>query len=114
MGLDRKGTELMLMCGVMLVDFIVVIVFPTGHGFQVLVDLIRFFSVTHVVQLSYGDTPQCHTITPEFLRSAHGWHTHPPTQSALAEEPANQLAVRSHVLLSIHSEFEGAGTSGEM
>lgn len=87
---------------------------PTGHGFQVLVDLIRFFSVTHVVQLSYGDTPQCHTLTPDFLRSAHGWHTHPPAQSALAEDPANQLTGRGHMLLSIHSEFEGAGTAGEM
>lgn len=86
----------------------------TGHGFQVLVDLIRFFSVTHVVQLSYGDTPQCHTLTSDFLRSAHGWHTHPPAQSALPEEPANQLAAQGHVLLGIHSEFEGAGTSGEM
>ncbi|XP_053498968.1 polynucleotide 5'-hydroxyl-kinase NOL9 [Ictalurus furcatus] len=85
-----------------------------GHGFQVLVDLIRFFSVTHVVQLSYGDTPQCHTLTPDFLRSAHGWHTHPPAQSALAEDPANQLIGRGHMLLSIHSEFEGAGTAGEM
>ncbi|KAI5096007.1 polynucleotide 5'-hydroxyl-kinase NOL9, partial [Silurus meridionalis] len=85
-----------------------------GHGFQVLVDLIRLFSVTHVVQLSYGDTPQCHTLNPDFLRSAQGWHTHPPAQSALAEEPANQLSARGHLLLSIHSEFEGAGTSGEM
>ncbi|TSL61239.1 Polynucleotide 5'-hydroxyl-kinase NOL9 [Bagarius yarrelli] len=85
-----------------------------GHGFQVLVDLIRFFSVTHVIQLSYGDTPQCHTLTPDFLRSAHGWQTHPPAQSALAEEPANQLTAQGHMLLGIHSEFEGAGTAGEM
>ncbi|KAM9445313.1 polynucleotide 5'-hydroxyl-kinase NOL9 isoform 1-T4 [Clarias gariepinus] len=85
-----------------------------GHGFQVLVDLIRLFSVTHVVQLSYGDTPQCHTLTPDFMRSACGWHTHPPAQSAMPEEPANQLAAHGHTLLSIHSEFEGAGTSGEM
>ncbi|XP_060750933.1 polynucleotide 5'-hydroxyl-kinase NOL9 [Tachysurus vachellii] len=85
-----------------------------GHGFQVLVDLIRFFSVTHVVQLSYGETTQCHTLTPDLLRSAHGWHTHPLAQSAMAEEPTNQLAARGHVLLSVHSEFEGAGTAGEM
>lgn len=88
--------------------------FFTGHGFKLLVDLIRFFSVTHVVQLSYGDTPQCHTLTPDFLRSAQGWHTHPLAPSALAEEPSDQLAVQGHVLLSIHSEFEGAGTSGEL
>ncbi|XP_066526144.1 polynucleotide 5'-hydroxyl-kinase NOL9 [Hoplias malabaricus] len=85
-----------------------------GHGFQVLVDLIRFFSVTHIVQLSYGDTPQCQALTPEFLRSAQGWQTHPPSQPSLAEEAANHLTARSHVLLSIHSEFEGAGVSGEM
>ncbi|XP_076840173.1 polynucleotide 5'-hydroxyl-kinase NOL9 [Brachyhypopomus gauderio] len=85
-----------------------------GHGFQVLVDLIRFFSVTHVVQLNYGDTPQCSSLTADFLRSAHGWQTHPPAQPALASEPDDHPASRGHVLLSIHSEFEGAGTSGEM
>ncbi|KAI4871766.1 hypothetical protein NFI96_010925 [Prochilodus magdalenae] len=85
-----------------------------GHGFQLLVDLIRFFSVTHIVQLSYGNTPQCQGLTPEFLRSAHGWQTHPPSQPSLAEEPASHVSMRSHVLLSVHSEFEGAGTSGEM
>ncbi|XP_035377210.1 polynucleotide 5'-hydroxyl-kinase NOL9 [Electrophorus electricus] len=85
-----------------------------GHGFQVLVDLIRFFSVTHLVQLSYGDAPQCANLTPEFLRSAHGFQTHPPAQPVLADELDGHLASRGHVLLSIHSEFEGAGTSGEM
>ncbi|XP_022532818.2 polynucleotide 5'-hydroxyl-kinase NOL9 isoform X1 [Astyanax mexicanus] len=85
-----------------------------GLGFQVLVDLIRFFSVTHIVQLSYGDTLQCHSLTPEFLRSAQGWQTHPPAQPTLAMEPANHLTSRSHVLLSIHSEFEEAGTAGNM
>lgn len=101
-------------CGIMSLDTFFFNSFPTGHGFQVLVDLIRFFSVTHVVQLSYGDTPQCHTLTPDFLHSAHGWHTQPPAQSALAEEPGNQLTAQGHVLLNVHSEFEGAGTSGEM
>ncbi|KAL7859344.1 hypothetical protein SRHO_G00144910 [Serrasalmus rhombeus] len=85
-----------------------------GHGFQLLLDLIRFFSVTHLVQLSYGDTPQCHSLTPEFLRSAQGWQTHPPSQPSITEEPVSHLSARSHVLLSVHSEFEGAGTFGEM
>ncbi|XP_062871334.1 polynucleotide 5'-hydroxyl-kinase NOL9 [Trichomycterus rosablanca] len=85
-----------------------------GHGFQILVDLIRIFSVTHVVQLSYGDTTQCHALTPEFLRSAQGWHTHPPAQAALAEEPFNQHSTRTHVHIGVRSEFEGAGMSGEM
>lgn len=85
-----------------------------GHGFQILVDLIRFFSVTHVVQLSYGNAPQCQLLTPEFFRTAHGWQTHPPTTSTLTEEPASHLTIQSHVFLSVQSEFEGAGTAGEM
>ncbi|XP_072553501.1 polynucleotide 5'-hydroxyl-kinase NOL9 isoform X2 [Salminus brasiliensis] len=85
-----------------------------GHGFQILVDLIRFFSITHIVQLSYGDTLQCNSLTPEFLRAAQGWQTHPPAQPTLAVEPANHFTARSHVLLSIRSEFEAAGTAGEM
>ncbi|XP_051947607.1 polynucleotide 5'-hydroxyl-kinase NOL9-like [Xyrauchen texanus] len=79
-----------------------------GQGFQILVDLIRLFSVTHVVQLSYGNVPQCQHLTPDVLSTAHGWHTHPPTP------PTSHLTVRSHVLLSILSEFECAGTSGKM
>ncbi|XP_039509061.1 polynucleotide 5'-hydroxyl-kinase NOL9 [Pimephales promelas] len=85
-----------------------------GHGFQILVDLIRLLSVTHVVQLSYGNAPQCQLLTPEFLRTAHGWQTHPPTPSTLTEEPASHLTVRSHIFLSVQSEFEGAGTSKPM
>ncbi|XP_062397026.1 polynucleotide 5'-hydroxyl-kinase NOL9 [Sardina pilchardus] len=84
-----------------------------GLGFQLLVDLVRFFSVTHVVQLSFGETSQCPALTPDFLRTAHGWQTHPPAQPALGQ-PENQEAPHSHVFLSIHSEFQGAGTSGEM
>ena len=84
-----------------------------GLGFQLLVDLVRFFSVTHVVQLSFGETSQCPALTPEFLRTAHGWQTHPPAPSALGQAEL-QEAPNSHVFLSIHSEFPGAGTSGEM
>ncbi|KAL0158209.1 hypothetical protein M9458_046285, partial [Cirrhinus mrigala] len=76
------------------------------HGFQILIDLIRLFSVTHVVQLSYGKAPQCQLLTPEFLRTAHGWQTHPPTPPTLTEDPASHPFMRSHVFLS-------AGTSGE-
>ncbi|XP_016404510.1 polynucleotide 5'-hydroxyl-kinase NOL9-like [Sinocyclocheilus rhinocerous] len=85
-----------------------------GHGFQILVDLIRLFSVTHVVQLSFGNAPQCQLLTPDFFRTAHGWQTHPPTPPTLTEEPASHPSIRSHVFLSVQSEFEGAGTSGEM
>ncbi|XP_030625442.1 polynucleotide 5'-hydroxyl-kinase NOL9 [Chanos chanos] len=84
-----------------------------GHGFQVLVDLIRFFSVTHVVQLSYGDTPQCQSLTPEFMRSAHGFQTHPPAPPTLGDESDNHATARNHVLLAVRSEFEGAGSAGE-
>lgn len=83
-----------------------------GHGFQILVDLVRLFSVTHVVQLSYGTAPQCQLLTSEFIRSAHGWQTHPPTTPALTED--SHSPSRSHVFLSVQSEFEGAGVSGEM
>ncbi len=86
----------------------------TGHGFQILIDLIRLFSVTHVVQLSFGNAPQCQLLTPDFLRTAHGWQTHPPTPPTLTKEPASHPSIRSHVFLSVQSEFEGAGTSGEM
>ncbi|KAF4096671.1 hypothetical protein G5714_022640 [Onychostoma macrolepis] len=85
-----------------------------GHGFQILVDLIRLFSVTHVVQLSFGNAPQCQLLTPDFLRTARGWQTHPPTPPTLTEEPASHPSIRSHVFLNVQSEFEGAGTSGEM
>lgn len=87
-----------------------------GHGLQLLVDLVRLLEVTHVVQLSYGNTPQCPALTPDFIRTAQGWHTHPPTQAApaLVEEPANQPVTCGHTLLSVHSEFEGAGSAHEM
>ncbi|XP_073679523.1 polynucleotide 5'-hydroxyl-kinase NOL9 [Garra rufa] len=85
-----------------------------GHGFQILVDLIRLFSVTHVVQLSYGAAPQCQLLTPEFLRTVRGYQTHPPTPPTLTEEPAAHSSIQSHIFLKVQSEFEGAGTSGEM
>uniref|UniRef100_A0A8C1SAS8 Polynucleotide 5'-hydroxyl-kinase NOL9 n=1 Tax=Cyprinus carpio TaxID=7962 RepID=A0A8C1SAS8_CYPCA len=85
-----------------------------GHGFQILIDLIRLFSVTHVVQLSFGNAPQCQLLTPDLLRTARGWQTHPPTPPTLTEEPASHPSIRSHVFFSVQSEFEGAGTSGVM
>ncbi|KAI7794149.1 polynucleotide 5'-hydroxyl-kinase NOL9 [Triplophysa rosa] len=85
-----------------------------GHGLKILIDLIRLLSVTHVVQLTCKDMPQCQLFTPDFLKTTHGWQTHPPTPSTLTEAPASHLAVRSYVFLNIISEFEGAGKSGEM
>uniref|UniRef100_A0A8C7D6Y2 Polynucleotide 5'-hydroxyl-kinase NOL9 n=1 Tax=Oncorhynchus kisutch TaxID=8019 RepID=A0A8C7D6Y2_ONCKI len=86
-----------------------------GFGFQLLVDIIRLFSISHVVQLSSGDKVMCPQLTPEFLRSSHGWQTHPPVQSALGEDNSGtHPAQRSYTLFRIHSEFEGAGRPGEM
>ncbi|XP_063063938.1 polynucleotide 5'-hydroxyl-kinase NOL9 [Engraulis encrasicolus] len=87
-----------------------------GLGFQLLVDLVRLFSVTHVVQLSFGSTSQCPALTPEYLRTAHGWQTHPPAPhppAGLGQEEFQETP-HSHAFLSVHSEFEGAGSSGEM
>lgn len=88
--------------------------FLTGQGLQILIDLIRLFSVTHVVQLTCKDTPQSHHLTPDLLKVTHGWQTHPPTPSTLTEAPASNHGVQSHLFLNIISEFEGAGTPGEM
>ncbi|XP_023690702.2 polynucleotide 5'-hydroxyl-kinase NOL9 [Paramormyrops kingsleyae] len=85
-----------------------------GFGFQVLVDLIRLFNVSHVVQLSYGYTTQCPSLTPAFLQSAHGWQTRPPAQPALGHELGEQETPEGHVLLTVQSEFEGAGTTSNM
>ncbi|KAL1020591.1 hypothetical protein UPYG_G00002140 [Umbra pygmaea] len=84
-----------------------------GLGFQLLVDIIRLFSVSHVVQLNTGDKVMCPKLTPDFLRSAHGWQTHPPAQSALGEETSgSHPAQQSYTLFSVNSEFEGAGCQG--
>ncbi|XP_021472317.2 polynucleotide 5'-hydroxyl-kinase NOL9 isoform X2 [Oncorhynchus mykiss] len=81
-----------------------------GFGFQLLVDIICLCSVSHVVQLSSGDKVMCPQLTPEFLKSSHGWQTHPPAQSALGEDNSG-----SHPLQWRYSiQFEGVGRLGEM
>uniref|UniRef100_A0A8C9SG77 Polynucleotide 5'-hydroxyl-kinase NOL9 n=1 Tax=Scleropages formosus TaxID=113540 RepID=A0A8C9SG77_SCLFO len=85
-----------------------------GFGFQLLVDLIRLFSVTHVVQLSHGDTTQCPALTSIFLQSAHGWQTRPPAPPSLGQEMEEPFGPQGHVLISVHSEFEGAGTTNNL
>lgn len=84
-----------------------------GFGFQLLVDMIRFFPVSHVVQLSYGGSNQCSSLTPEFLRTAHGCQTHPPAQTALDEFTERHNPPRSYVHLSVQSEFQGVGSQGK-
>ncbi|XP_022618808.1 polynucleotide 5'-hydroxyl-kinase NOL9 [Seriola dumerili] len=83
-----------------------------GFGFQLLVDMIRFFPVSHVVQLGHGGTTHCPPLTPEFLRTAHGCQTHPPAQTALDEFTESHTPPRSYTHLIVQSEFQGVGSQG--
>lgn len=83
-----------------------------GFGFQLLVDMIRFFPLSHVVQLGHSGTTQCPALTPEFLRTAHGFHTHPPAQTALDEFTESHSPPRSYVHLIVQSEFQGVASQG--
>lgn len=83
-----------------------------GFGLQLLVDIIRFLSVSHVVQLGYGENTQCPALTSDFLKSSHGWQTHPPAQSSLGEDTWSQNVVRSYTHLPVLSEYQGAGKAG--
>ncbi|KAM3872556.1 polynucleotide 5'-hydroxyl-kinase NOL9 [Diretmus argenteus] len=83
-----------------------------GFGFQLLVDMIRLFPVSHVVQLGHGGSTQCPLLTPEFLRTAHGCQTHPPAQTALEEFTESHSPPRSYVHLIVQSEFQGVGRQG--
>uniref|UniRef100_A0A1A8PTH5 Polynucleotide 5'-hydroxyl-kinase NOL9 n=2 Tax=Nothobranchius rachovii TaxID=451742 RepID=A0A1A8PTH5_9TELE len=83
-----------------------------GFGLQLLVDIIRFLPVTHVVQLSHGGTTQCPALTPEYLRTAHGYQTHPPSQTALDEFTESHCPPRTYSHLSVQSEFQGVARQG--
>lgn len=83
-----------------------------GFGFQLLVDMIRFLPVSHVVQLGHGGVTHCPALTPEFLRTAHGYQTHPPAQTALDEFTENHTPPRSYTHLIVQSEFLGVGRQG--
>ncbi|XP_077569974.1 polynucleotide 5'-hydroxyl-kinase NOL9 [Stigmatopora nigra] len=85
-----------------------------GFGLQLLVDMLRFFPVSHVIQLTHGDgTAQFPALTPEFLRTAQGFHTHPPAQTALDEfTDVERSSDRGYVHMSVISDFEGAGCQG--
>lgn len=84
-----------------------------GFGFELLVDMLRFFPVTHVVQLNHGSTQQCPPLTPDLLRAAHGFQTHPPAQTALSEFTESHAPLKTYIHLPVLSEFEGAGTQGK-
>ncbi|KAJ0064817.1 hypothetical protein NL108_015590, partial [Boleophthalmus pectinirostris] len=84
-----------------------------GFGFQLLVDMLRFFPVSHVVQLGHGGTHQCPCLTPEYLRSTQGYQTHPPAQSALDEFTESSNLPKTFIHLPVQSEFEGVGTQGK-
>lgn len=87
-----------------------------GPGFQLLIDLLRLLPVTHVVQFNFGETSQCPALTPDFMRTACGWQTQPPAPPALGhqQDPHHAPPPHTHLLLTVHSEFQGAGTSGDM
>lgn len=84
----------------------------TGFGFQILVDLIRFFPVSHVIQLGHSETTQCPALTPEFLRTAHGYQTHPPAQTTLDDFTESHNPPRSYVHITVQSKFEGVALQG--
>ncbi|XP_073325716.1 polynucleotide 5'-hydroxyl-kinase NOL9 [Pagrus major] len=83
-----------------------------GFGFQLLVDMIRFFPVSHVVQLGHSGIMQCPPLTPEFLRTAQGFQTHPPAQTALDEFTESHVPPRSYTHLIVQSEFQGVARQG--
>uniref|UniRef100_A0A7N8X0T9 Polynucleotide 5'-hydroxyl-kinase NOL9 n=1 Tax=Mastacembelus armatus TaxID=205130 RepID=A0A7N8X0T9_9TELE len=83
-----------------------------GFGFQLLVDMIRFFPVSHVVQLSHSGTTQCPALTPEFLRTAHGCQTQPPAQTAIDEFTESHIPPRSYNHFIVQSDFQGVGRQG--
>ncbi|KAG8002433.1 Polynucleotide 5'-hydroxyl-kinase NOL9 [Nibea albiflora] len=83
-----------------------------GFGFQLLVDMIRFFPLSHIVQLGHSGVTQCPALTPEFLRTAHGHQTHPPAQTAMDEFTESHSPPRSYTHLIVQSEFQGVGRQG--
>lgn len=84
-----------------------------GFGFQLLVDMLRIFPVTHVVQLGHSGVQHCATLTPEFVRTAQGFQTHPPAQTALSDLTDRHGPLRTFTHLLVQSEFEGVGTQGK-
>ncbi|XP_029012142.1 polynucleotide 5'-hydroxyl-kinase NOL9 [Betta splendens] len=84
-----------------------------GLGLQLLVDMIRFFPVSHVVQLGHSGSTQCPTLTPDFLRTARGFQTHPPSQSALNEFSDAHSPRRSYTHLIVQSDFKGVASQGK-
>nr|XP_046253422.1 polynucleotide 5'-hydroxyl-kinase NOL9 [Scatophagus argus]XP_046253423.1 polynucleotide 5'-hydroxyl-kinase NOL9 [Scatophagus argus] len=83
-----------------------------GFGFQLLVDMIRFFPVSHVIQLSHSGITQCAALTAEYLRTAQGYQTHPPAQTALDEFTESHSPPRSYAHLNVQAEFRGVGRQG--
>ncbi|KAK2851830.1 hypothetical protein Q5P01_008106 [Channa striata] len=83
-----------------------------GFGFQLLVDMIRLFPISHVVQLGHSGSTQCPALTPDFLRTAHGCQTHPPAHTALDEFTERHTPPRSYTHLIVQTEFQGVGCQG--
>ncbi|KAM6976958.1 polynucleotide 5'-hydroxyl-kinase NOL9 [Aplochiton taeniatus] len=83
-----------------------------GLGRQLLVDVIRLFPVSQVVQICHNGPAQCPHLTPEHMRSAQGFLTQPPAQTALDGFMENHGTPKSPAHYLISSEFEGAGRVG--
>lgn len=74
--------------------------------------MIRFFPVSHVVQLEHSGVSQSPALTPEFLRTAQGYQTHPPAQTALDEFSDHHSLPRSYTHLAVQAEFQGVARQG--
>lgn len=74
--------------------------------------MIRFFPVSHVVQLDHSGVSQCPPLTPELLRTAQGYQTHPPSQTALDEFTEHHSPPRTYTHLAVQSEFQGVARQG--
>lgn len=74
--------------------------------------MIRFFPVSHVVQLGHSGITQCPALTPDFLRAAQGYQTHPPAQTALRRFTESHSPPRSYTHLIVQSEFQAVGHQG--
>uniref|UniRef100_A0A8C5HPM8 Polynucleotide 5'-hydroxyl-kinase NOL9 n=1 Tax=Gouania willdenowi TaxID=441366 RepID=A0A8C5HPM8_GOUWI len=83
-----------------------------GFGLQLLVDMIRLFPVTHVVQLCHSGVTQCPALTSDYVRTADGYQTRPPAQTALEMFTESPVTPRSYTHFLVQSEFLDVGRQG--
>lgn len=100
-----------------------------GFGLMLLIDIIRLVSPSHIVQISVKDCDDMPQLTPQYIHEACGLHTKGKPQvkhknvgiSSEDEEPMEESGGNCHFqisteheLLSVSSEFSGAGDSNNM